>query len=112
MKTHRPLRVGSVIREELAKILLKEVDFPLGAIVTITDVVVDSRMDWSDILVSVIPGEKADEALKVLHRATGHLHHVLIRKMNIRPMPRIRFKLDPGPEKAAIVEKILLEEGV
>src|SRR6185295_7003089 len=108
MKTHRELRVGSLIREELGKLLLREVDFG-KSIVTITEVEVDGKMVWADIYVSVIPSEQAPVALQSLSRATHHLHHLLNKKLNIRPMPMIRFKIDRGPEKAAEVEKLLRE---
>jgi ribosome-binding factor A len=109
MKTHRPLRVAEVIRDELAKLILREVEFE-GAIVTITEAKVMNSMDWADIFVSVLPSERANDALHKLYDATNYLHHLLNKKMNIRPMPRIRFKLDHGPEKAAAIEKVFLEE--
>ena len=109
MKTHRGLRVASVIREELAKLLLTEVDFD-AAIPTITEVVVDDKMVWADVLVSVIPSPQGDEVMRKLEHAAGHLQHLLNKKLGIRPMPRIRFKLDHGLEKAAMVEKILLKD--
>lgn len=109
MKTHRPLRVGSVIREELGKILIKELEFP-GAIVSITEVEVGKKMDWATVRVSVLPSIQADAALAALERAIGRLQHLLNRKMSIRPMPRLRFELDRGPENSAIVEKMLMED--
>ena len=109
MNAHRPLRVGSTIREELAKILLTELDFQ-GALATLTEVVVDEHMVWADVLVSVIPTEKSDTVLRKLEHNSGRLQHLLNKKLGIRPMPRIRFKVDHGPEKAARIEKILLED--
>ncbi|MEY4731223.1 MAG: ribosome-binding factor ribosome-binding factor [Candidatus Parcubacteria bacterium] len=105
----RALRVAGVIRDETAKLLLRDFDFD-GALVTVTDVTVEPSFAWADIFVSVIPSEKASEALDQLAQRTGDIHHYLNRKMNIRPMPRIRFAIDHGPEKAADIEKILLRE--
>ncbi len=109
MKTHRGLRVSSVMREELGKLFLRELDFG-QAIVTITDIEIDSKMIWADVFVSVIPGNKADDVLQTLRRSTSHLHHLLNRKLNIRPMPGIRFRLDHGLENAARIEKDLMED--
>jgi ribosome-binding factor A len=109
MKTHRPLRVAGVIRDETAKLLARDYEFG-GAVVTVTEATVEPSFAWADIFVSVIPSEQADAVLQELTRHAGDIHHYLNRKMNIRPMPRIRFQIDHGPEKAATIEKILLDD--
>lgn len=106
---YRNLRVGNLIREELGKIIVRETEFP-GALVTITEVEVDRKLGGANVKISVIPSEKAEVALKEFVKMRGKLQHLLNNKLNIRPMPRIRFEIDRGPEKAANVEKILLEE--
>ena len=108
MHFHRPERVSSLIREELAQLILREAEFP-GALVTITDVVVDKKMDNAKVKISAIPLERAAGAIKVLDSMAGHLQHLLNKKMNIRPMPRIVFQIDTGLENAAVVEKKLME---
>jgi len=104
---YRPLRVGKLIREELGIIMLKELEFP-GAIVTITDVEVDKKLENAKIMLGVIPIERAEDVLEIAERAKHNLQHLLLKKMNIKPMPRIRFEIDYGQENAAKVEKVLL----
>lgn len=106
---HRSLRVASLIREELSIIVLRNMEFP-GALVTITEVHVDKKMDTARVRVSVIPSHKAGDALAALAEARGKLQHLLNQKLNIKPMPRILFEIDYRNEHAAAVEKILLEE--
>ncbi|HEX4104542.1 MAG TPA: ribosome-binding factor A [Candidatus Paceibacterota bacterium] len=106
MKFFRSERVQKVIREELAKIILREFEFP-DALVTITEVEVDKKLERARVLVSVLPAAGSEEALAALEKRAGHLQHLLNVKMNIRPMPRIAFSLDRGPENAALVEKHL-----
>jgi ribosome-binding factor A len=97
------------MREELAKLIERELEFP-NALVTITEVDVNKKLDYADVKVSVIPSQFAPEALEKLVRAQGHLQHLLLTKINIKPMPRIAFSLDRGPENAAQVEKALLKK--
>ena len=104
----RHQRVESLIREELDKLILKELEFP-GALVTVTGVDIQKDLDYAIINVSVIPNENEAEVLKVLDKSRKHLQHLLLRKINIKPMPEIRFKIDIGLERAAEVEKALLE---
>ena len=109
MRFFRSQRVSSLICEELSKILEREMEFP-GALVTITEVEVEKKLESARVMVSVIPSERGSDALLALGKEAGHLQHLLNRKMNIKPMPRIIFELDHGIENAAQVEKRLLEE--
>ncbi|MEK7608685.1 MAG: ribosome-binding factor A [Patescibacteria group bacterium] len=106
---YRPLRVGKLIREELGMLIQRELEFP-GALVTITEVEVAKKLDLARVLVSIIPSNKVEESLKELNRRRDHLQYLLLRKINIKPMPQILFEIDFGPENAAKVEKALLGE--
>lgn len=108
MRFFRADRVSSVIREELGKLLIRELEFG-GAVVTITEVEVQKKLDIATVYVSVFPSEKAPEIMRVLGEATPRLQHLLLRKMNIKPMPQIEFRHDIGPERAAAIEKALLK---
>lgn len=109
MRHHRPERISDLIIEELNKIILKELEFP-EAIVTITDVTVTKKLDYAIVKFSALPSKKAEEILKILEKMQPHLQYLLIRRLNIRPVPRLLFKIDRGLEKAAGVEKKLMEE--
>ena len=104
---HRKLRLDSLIMEELGKILIREVDFDIGTLATISYVDTSSDLSRADIGVSVIPTESSDKVMKELIKLQGELQHLLNIKLNIKPMPRIEFKYDPGLEKAANIERLL-----
>ena len=106
---YRSQRVGKLIREELSKLIGKELEFE-GSLVTVTEVEVEKKLEHATAMVSVWPAERAAGVLKTLAGARNRLQGLLLRKMNIRPMPQIHFELDRGPEHAAGVEKALLEE--
>jgi len=106
----RPLRVSNVIRDELGKMILREIEFPTGWLCTITNVEVDKKLEIARVKVSVLPSSEETAALRILRDRQGELQHFLNRKMRIKPMPRISFEPDHGPENAAAVEKALLEE--
>jgi ribosome-binding factor A len=109
MRFYRADRVSKVIREELAKIIIREMEFD-GALPTITTVDVDKKLEHATVNVSVIPSRAGDDVVNALTKNAGQLQHLLNRKMNIRPMPRIMFALDRGMENAAQVEKLLEED--
>lgn len=106
---YRPERVANLIREELSKLIERELEFP-EMLVTLTEVVIDKKLEGAKTGVSVFPSEKTDEALEILHAAQSELQYKLLRIINIKPMPKIHFYADYGPENAAKVEKKLLDE--
>lgn len=108
MRFHRKERMASVIQKELSALIQREIEFR-GALVTITKVEVREDLETARVLISVLPEIKSELALKVLKQFQPRLQRMLLRKMNVRPMPRISFAQDIGALKAAEVEKKLLE---
>src|SRR5258708_7707219 len=106
---HRALRVGALIHEELAKIIVREIEFSPGALVTITGVEVSPKLENAKVMVGVLPASFSAGVLALLGKEAGHLQYLLLKKINIKPMPRIHFELDHGPENAAKVEKQFLD---
>ena len=109
MRLFRPERVGSVIQEELAKMIIRDIELP-GGLITIVEVAVDKKLEHARVHVSVIPGSLEALALRKLNTKIGGFQHALNRKMGIRPMPLISFVLDRGNENAAKVEKLLKQK--
>lgn len=90
--------------------ILREVELP--ALVTITEVVVDKKLEGAKVEVSVIPAQAEADVLRALAAQAGHFQHLLLKKINIKPMPRIFFAIDHGFENAAKVEKLLEEDTI
>lgn len=110
MRFHRPDRVSDLIIEELNKLIVHEIEFEPGVLVTITDVEVVKDLQIARVKISVIPSEKSPRILEILQKFAGRLQHWLWKKINIRPMPRLEFEIDRGLERAADIEKKLLDE--
>ena len=89
--------------------MLKELEFD-GAIATIAEVEVDKKLGVAKVRLSVLPTSAAKKSLAVAERAAGELQHLLMKRIQIKPMPRIRFELDLGPQHASDVERLLLNQ--
>ena len=48
--------------------------------------------------------------IEELTEKAGYFQHLLLKKINIKPMPRIVFVIDHGFENAALVEKLWEED--
>lgn len=108
MSYQRYQRVTSLLQEELNKVILREMEFG-GALVTVTEVQVQKDLDYADVYISVIPNDREEEILKMLVKNQKYLEHVLFKKINIKPMPVIRFLLDKGLTRAAELEKTFIQ---
>ncbi|MGB7958052.1 MAG: 30S ribosome-binding factor RbfA [Minisyncoccia bacterium] len=109
MRLFRSERVGSVIQQELSKMIIRDIELS-GGLITVVEVVVDKKMEHARVHVSVIPASAEAHALRILNMKIGEFQHALNHEMGIRPMPLISFVLDHGNENAARVAKLLLEE--
>lgn len=104
-------RVASLIHAELSKMIHKEVEFLPGSLITITSVDVDKKISRAIIGITVYPSEKSGMVMRRLENKALQLQHLLLRRVNIKPMPEIVFHLDQGYERAAAMEKLLLDDG-
>ncbi len=92
MKPYRNLKIGSLIQHELGEMLVREFNFD-GALVTIVEVQVDDKLESAFIKLSVLPFQKGPEAFTMIESRKRELQGKLLRKMNIKPMPRLVFKI-------------------
>jgi len=106
---HRKQRLASLIREELGPLIVREFEFP-NALVTLTEVELDDKLLHADVYVTAYPETKLDGALRTLNAEARRLERVLLKKLRMRVFPRLRFERDRGPEHAARVEKLLMDE--
>ena len=106
---HRVARVSNLIKEELGYLLEREVEFP-EALVTVMEVACSRKMERAVVYLSVLPVHKSDAMLKIARENQARLQFLLLKKMHIRPMPRIHFEIDRGQDNAERVEELLRNE--
>lgn len=93
MRPHRKEKISSLIQAELGKIIERDLEFD-GAIVTVTAVEISDDLSQAKIKLGVFPKEEELAVLKVLEGERRHLQFKLLRKINIKPMPTIKFEID------------------
>jgi len=107
--SERVHRVNDLIKEELGKIFLREIDLSRNILVTITRVETADDLKTTKVFVSVLPDGQADRVFKILNRIIYHLQQCLNKSLNMRPIPKIIFKKEDKTYKAARIEEILGE---
>lgn len=102
---HRVERVNNLIRDELSKILSRELEFP-GSLVTIIEVETNKDMKGAKVRLSVLPSEKSAQVLRSLNDEHYWLQHLLLQRINIKPMPKIVFEIDHNIKEIARIEEL------
>ena len=109
MATQRILKINKLIKRELGKIILTDVDFPKNAIITITKVKTSADLHYADIFISVLPDEMNIEIEKELKENIYFIQGKLNRKLFMKPLPRIRFMIDRSGEDVDRISRVIEE---
>jgi ribosome-binding factor A len=111
MATNRIERVEALIQEELGKIILREIEFPLGTLATITRVQCSMDLANANVFVSVLPQERVKRVIEILSKMVYVLQKFLDKRLKMRPIPKIRFVEEKQTAHAAKIEGLIKEIG-
>ena len=93
-KTQRQLRVGELLRKEIADILIKN-DFHNSFLnkisVTVSQVIVTPDMKWARTFVMSLGGENIEETMNGLNKNVYKIQKIVASKIKLRRMPKIIF---------------------
>jgi len=109
MAKNRIPQVNKLIRRELSKIILKEVEFPKDTLVTITRVQTSSNLIQAKVYISVMPENQASRILQILNQQIFNLQQIINKRLRMRPIPKIKFVEEKETRKAEEIEKLLEE---
>ena len=102
-------RVNQLIKKELSQILLREVEFPSGVLVTVTRVESSFDLNQAKVYISCLPEEKTPIVFQILNRRIYELQQELNHRLRMRPIPRIKFVEEKETKEAGKIEEILEE---
>lgn len=105
--SQRIQKINQLIKKELSKILLKEIEFSSDVLVTITRVETLPNLTESKVLISVLPEEKLTVISEVLNKNIYFLQQKLNKRLSMRPIPRIKFSEEKKTAEAGRIEEIL-----
>jgi ribosome-binding factor A len=102
-------RINNLIRNELSKIILKELEFPKDVLVTLTRVETLKDLSECRVFISVLPEEMEKEVFEKLKEQSYFLQKKLNSLLKMRKIPKIFFLSEKKLIEAARIEKILFE---
>jgi len=106
--SHRPERLAEAIKKEVSDLLREELKDPRIGFSTITWVEVSNDLKYAKIFVSVYGSKEEQKAtMTALTKAQGYVRTELGRRIRLRQVPEISFKLDDSIEHGSKVIKLL-----
>ncbi len=112
MPSHRLEQVADLLRAELSDLLRREMQDPRLGFVTIIGVEVSPDLRSARVRVSCYGDETAQrESMRALHGAAGFLRREIGRRVRLRTIPELHFRLDHSMEEAEKVQRALLQLG-
>jgi ribosome-binding factor A len=108
--SQRQLRVGELIRHELADMLSRgEIHDPVieGHLITVPEVRMSPDLRLATIYIMPLGGRDADEVIAAFDRNKRYVRGEIGRRVNLKFAPEIRFRVDERFEEAERIEKLL-----
>jgi len=104
--SNRLEKVNSLLKQEISNIIVRDFDFS-GSLVTLTHVDATANLIEARAYISVMPQEKTEHVIKVLNGGVYDIQQKINKRLNMRPIPRIKFVKDEVIAEAARIEKLL-----
>jgi ribosome-binding factor A len=108
--SQRQLRVGELIRHELASMLSRgDVHDPVieGHMITVPEVRMSPDLRLATIYIMPLGGRDEKDVLAALDRNKRYVRGEIARRVNLKFAPEIRFRIDERFDEAERIEKLL-----
>jgi ribosome-binding factor A len=108
--SQRQLRVGELIRHEIADMLTRgDVHDPVieTHLITVPEVRMSPDLRLATIYVMPLGGRDSKQVLEALERNKRYVRGEISRRVNLKFAPEIRFRIDERFDEAERIEKLL-----
>ncbi len=103
----RSHRVSDLLREEIADIVIYRLKDPRIGFITITGVDVTDDIKIARVYVSVLKDEDKKNTLDILNSAKSFIRSELSKRLRMKSIPGLEFRLDTSIEYGYKIDKLL-----
>ncbi len=105
--TRRQKRVGSLIKEEVSRLLIKVIQDSSSGFITVTKVEMSNDLKTAYIYLSIFGSEQKETIFELLEARKGHLRKSIASKVKLKYNPMLFFSLDPSIEYEAKIDNTI-----
>ena len=111
MTKYRISRIAEEIKREVAQMIRDEIKDPrVTGLISVTQVEVTNDLSIAKIYISLLADEeKRKSCLQGLEKASGYIRSELGKRLKLRYIPELAFKMDESIAYGAKISKILAE---
>jgi len=110
MDSQRLQRVGEVLRYEISELVRLRIRDPRLGFVTITSVEVSADLRHAKVFVSSLgTPEELAKSVEILTGAAGFMRNELFRRVSLRLIPELSFRVDRSIEHSVRISQVLKE---
>lgn len=109
MSEERAEKLSAAVQRDVNEILLREFSFKPGVFITISRVDTSVDLRYTYLFLSIFPEKETQYVLQSLKKEIYKIQGLLNKKLRMRPLPKIVFKLDTSEIEAEKIEKLLKE---
>jgi len=102
-------KINELLRQKLSELILKEIEFPANALITITKAKTSPDLKYAKIFITVLPDNQRGTVLEILRKNSHHLHKILQKQLVTKFTPNLNFLIDEQEIFASEVDKLLDE---
>jgi ribosome-binding factor A len=103
----RSQRVSHLLKEEVSDIIMNRVKDPRLGFLTVTDVDVTDDLKMARIYISILKEEERQATLDILNSAKPFIRSELGKRVRMKFIPSIEFRLDTSIQYGARIDRLL-----
>ncbi len=105
----RSQRVSDLLREEISDIIFFKLKDPRIGFLTVTGVDITDDLKIAVVYVSILKEEEKKSTLDILQAARSFIRSELSKRLKMKFIPSINFRLDTSAEYGSRIEELLSE---
>lgn len=102
-------KINELVRSHVNEIILRDLSLKEGVFITISKVDTSPDLRYTRVFISIFPEIEIPYATKTLEKETFRIQKKLNKKLYMKPLPKLEFRLDMTESEADKIEKLLKE---
>ena len=107
--SQRIIKINELVKKHVNDIILKDLSLKEGVFVTIAKVDTSPDLRYTRIFISIFPEDNINYVTKTLEKELYKIQGALNKKLHMKPIPRLEFRVDITESHADEIEKLLKE---
>jgi len=105
----RSQRVGDLLRQEIADIIMRKVKDPRIGFVTVTGVDLTDDLKIARVFISCLDDKEKEVTLEILNSAKNFIRSEVGKRVRIKVLPSVEFRIDESLGYGDKIDRLLRE---